>query len=151
MPDLKVTLWSDSTPALWWIKEYGNWSVFVANRVKEIRQLTQIQSWKRFIVRRGRSRIIYCDNGTNFRGAFNDLAKLDWHKISRETSTQKIVWKFIPPTAAWWERPHRIHMGACYFSAYALAYLMGVKYMTGWASTSRTVGSKLKSVTQTEA
>ncbi|GFV34566.1 integrase catalytic domain-containing protein [Trichonephila clavipes] len=46
MPDLKVTLWSDSTPALWWIKEYGNWSVFVANRVKEIRQLTQIQSWK---------------------------------------------------------------------------------------------------------
>ncbi|GFV28333.1 integrase catalytic domain-containing protein [Trichonephila clavipes] len=31
MPDLKVTLWSDSTTALWWIKEYGNWSVFVAN------------------------------------------------------------------------------------------------------------------------
>ncbi|GFY34384.1 DUF5641 domain-containing protein [Trichonephila clavipes] len=46
MPDLKVTLWSDSTTALWWIKEYGNWSVFVAHRVKEIRQLTQIQSWK---------------------------------------------------------------------------------------------------------
>ncbi|GFX67417.1 integrase_H2C2 domain-containing protein [Trichonephila clavipes] len=46
MPDLKVTLWSDSTTALWWMKEYGNWSVFVANRVKEIRQLTQIQSWK---------------------------------------------------------------------------------------------------------
>ncbi|GFW03361.1 integrase catalytic domain-containing protein [Trichonephila clavipes] len=43
----------------------------------------------RFIARRGRPRIIYCDNGTNFRGAFNDLAKLDWHKISRETSTQK--------------------------------------------------------------
>ncbi|GFX65441.1 integrase catalytic domain-containing protein [Trichonephila clavipes] len=52
---------------------------------------------------RGRPRIIYCDNGTNFRGVFNDLAKLDWHKISRETSTQKIVWKFIPPTAAWKE------------------------------------------------
>ncbi|GFS96605.1 integrase catalytic domain-containing protein [Trichonephila clavipes] len=30
--------------------------------------------------------------------------KLDWHKISRETSTEKIVWKFILPTAAWWER-----------------------------------------------
>ncbi|GFT19368.1 integrase catalytic domain-containing protein [Trichonephila clavipes] len=57
---------------------------------------------RRFIARRGRPRIIYCDNGTNFRGAFNDLAKLDWHKISRETSTQKIVWKFIPFTAAWW-------------------------------------------------
>ncbi|GFV24631.1 integrase catalytic domain-containing protein [Trichonephila clavipes] len=39
MPDLKVTLWSDSTTALWWIEEYGNWSGFVANRVKEIRQL----------------------------------------------------------------------------------------------------------------
>ncbi|GFU20322.1 integrase catalytic domain-containing protein [Trichonephila clavipes] len=67
---------------------------------------------RRFIARRGRPRIIYCDNGTNFRGAFNDLAKLDWHKISRETSTQKIVWKFIPPTAAWrrgwWERLVRI-------------------------------------------
>ncbi|GFY43529.1 integrase catalytic domain-containing protein [Trichonephila inaurata madagascariensis] len=147
MPDLKVTLWSHSTTTLWWIKEYGNWSAFVANRVKEIRQLTQIQSWKyvpgnmniadllsrgcsprqmlnsgchralllelvnalssdafllalrRFIARR---RIIYCDNGTNFRGAFNDLGKLNWHKISRETSNQKIVWKFIPPTVAWW-------------------------------------------------
>ncbi|GFV15769.1 integrase catalytic domain-containing protein [Trichonephila clavipes] len=56
----------------------------------------------RFIARRGRPRIIFCDNGTNFRGAFNDLAKLDSHKISRETSTQKLVWKFIPPTTAWW-------------------------------------------------
>ncbi|GFX35352.1 integrase catalytic domain-containing protein [Trichonephila clavipes] len=57
---------------------------------------------KAFHCQARRPRIIYCDNGTNFRGAFNDLAKLDWHKISRETSTQKIVWKFIPPTAAWW-------------------------------------------------
>ncbi|GFY18377.1 integrase catalytic domain-containing protein [Trichonephila clavipes] len=68
--------------------------------------LSVFKNWRkalrRFIARRGRPRIIYCDNGTNFRGAFNDLAKLDWHKISRETSTQKIVWKFIPPTAAWW-------------------------------------------------
>ncbi|GFW64449.1 integrase catalytic domain-containing protein [Trichonephila clavipes] len=63
---------------------------------------TTYSGGRRFIARRGRPRIIYCDNGTNFRSAFNDLAKLDWHKISRETSTQKIVWKFIPPTAAWW-------------------------------------------------
>ncbi|GFY28277.1 39S ribosomal protein L49, mitochondrial [Trichonephila clavipes] len=244
MPDLKVTLWSDSTTALWWIKEYGNWSVFVANRVKEIRQLTKIQSWKyvpgniniadllsrgcsprqmlssrwwegpswlkqnseywpdekgsvwiirarktiksilnecfvcarfkvkslssgpsllppdrvndcaifevlgidlagplflktgekvwitlftcavyralhlelvnalssdafllafrRFIARRGRPRIIYCDNGTNFRGAFNDLAKLDWHKISRDINSKNSLEIYIPPTAAWW-------------------------------------------------
>ncbi|GFT55513.1 RNA-directed DNA polymerase from mobile element jockey [Trichonephila clavipes] len=68
--------------------------------------LSVFKNWRkalrRFIARRGRPSIIYCDNGTNFRSAFNDLAKLDWHKISRETSTQKIVWKFIPPTAAWW-------------------------------------------------
>ncbi|GFS88884.1 integrase catalytic domain-containing protein [Trichonephila clavipes] len=57
---------------------------------------------RRFIARRMRPMIIYCDNSTNFWGTFNDLRKLDWHKISRETSTQKIVWKFIPPTAAWW-------------------------------------------------
>ncbi|GFX50602.1 DUF5641 domain-containing protein [Trichonephila clavipes] len=55
MPDLKVTVWSDSTTAIWWIKEYGNWSVFVANRVKEIRQLTQIQSWNEIIVTSGPS------------------------------------------------------------------------------------------------
>ncbi|GFV05455.1 integrase catalytic domain-containing protein [Trichonephila clavipes] len=54
-----------------------------------------------FIARRGRPRTIYCDNGTNFRGAFNDLSKLNWSKIVEETRTPKI-WKFIPPTAAWW-------------------------------------------------
>ncbi|GFY76172.1 integrase catalytic domain-containing protein [Trichonephila inaurata madagascariensis] len=57
---------------------------------------------RRFIARRGRPRLIYCDNGTNFQGAFYDLAKLDRHKISRETPTQKIVWKCIPPPTAWW-------------------------------------------------
>ncbi|GFX37073.1 integrase catalytic domain-containing protein [Trichonephila clavipes] len=56
-----------------------------------------------FIARRGRPRTIYCDNGTNFRGAFNDLSKLNWNKIVEETRTPKILWKFIPPTAAWWE------------------------------------------------
>ncbi|GBO37162.1 hypothetical protein AVEN_174869-1 [Araneus ventricosus] len=43
---IKVTLWSDSAVALWWIKEYGDWSVFVANRVKEIRELTGCYSWR---------------------------------------------------------------------------------------------------------
>ncbi|GFT81373.1 integrase catalytic domain-containing protein [Nephila pilipes] len=36
---IKVTLWSDSTVALLWIKEFGEWSVFVENRVKEITEL----------------------------------------------------------------------------------------------------------------
>ncbi|GBN76559.1 hypothetical protein AVEN_152504-1 [Araneus ventricosus] len=59
---------------------------------------------RRFIARRGRPRTIYCDNGTNFRGASNDLSKLKWSKILKQTRTPKIFWKFIPPTAAWWER-----------------------------------------------
>ncbi|GFS70348.1 DUF1758 domain-containing protein [Trichonephila clavipes] len=45
-PNLKITFWSDSTTALWWIKEQGNWSVFVSNRVKEIQLLTKTHSWK---------------------------------------------------------------------------------------------------------
>ncbi|GFS53314.1 integrase catalytic domain-containing protein [Trichonephila clavipes] len=46
--------------------------------------------------------LIYSDNGTNFRCASNDLSKLDWDKITRETMRNKILWKFIPPPAAWW-------------------------------------------------
>ncbi|GBM05529.1 hypothetical protein AVEN_94803-1 [Araneus ventricosus] len=43
---IEVTLWSDSTVALGWIKEYGDWSVFVANQVKEIGELTGSYSWR---------------------------------------------------------------------------------------------------------
>ncbi|GFU24215.1 uncharacterized protein NPIL_474221 [Nephila pilipes] len=37
---LKSHSGSYSIVALWWIKEFGEWSVFVANRVKHIRELT---------------------------------------------------------------------------------------------------------------
>ncbi|GFY63697.1 integrase catalytic domain-containing protein [Trichonephila inaurata madagascariensis] len=57
---------------------------------------------RRFIARRGRPCTIYSDNGTNFKGASNDLLRLDWIEVTRETMTNKILWKFIPPTAAWW-------------------------------------------------
>ncbi|GBM39550.1 hypothetical protein AVEN_52908-1 [Araneus ventricosus] len=40
---IKVTLWSESTVALWWITEYGELSPFVTNRVKE---LTGCYSWR---------------------------------------------------------------------------------------------------------
>ncbi|GBM75541.1 hypothetical protein AVEN_180652-1 [Araneus ventricosus] len=46
LPNIKVTFWSDSEVALWWIKEHGDWLVFVTNRVQEIRQLTQFQLWR---------------------------------------------------------------------------------------------------------
>ncbi|GFV35656.1 putative RNA-directed DNA polymerase from transposon X-element [Trichonephila clavipes] len=32
VPDLKIIAWSDSMVALWWLKNHGDWSVFVANR-----------------------------------------------------------------------------------------------------------------------
>ncbi|XP_035233021.1 uncharacterized protein LOC118204838 [Stegodyphus dumicola] len=63
---------------------------------------TFLLALRRFVARRGRPRIIYSDNGTNFRGASNDLSKLNWAKVLKETGTERIIWKFIPPTAAWW-------------------------------------------------
>lgn len=61
-----------------------------------------LMSLKRFISRRGRPRIIYSDNGTNFQGSFNEMNRLDWEKITRETSMQRITWLFNPPTGSWW-------------------------------------------------
>jgi hypothetical protein len=59
-------------------------------------------SFRRFVARRGRPRVIYSDNGTNFRGAYNELSSIDWNEVSRYAEIQRITWKFIPPTAAWW-------------------------------------------------
>ncbi|KFM67093.1 hypothetical protein X975_26725, partial [Stegodyphus mimosarum] len=59
---------------------------------------------RRFIARRGQSRIIYCDNGTNFVGASNVLRDLNWKQITDDTSIPPIQWKFNPPNASWWER-----------------------------------------------
>jgi hypothetical protein len=61
-----------------------------------------LQSLRRFVVRRGRSNVIYTDNGTNFEGAENALKKLDWKKISAATGVHKIEWRFNPPIAPWW-------------------------------------------------
>ncbi|GFY07577.1 DUF1758 domain-containing protein [Trichonephila clavipes] len=47
LPNLRITFGSDSSTSLWWIKEKKkSWSVFVENRVKEIRQLTRGHLWK---------------------------------------------------------------------------------------------------------
>ncbi|GFU45920.1 integrase catalytic domain-containing protein [Trichonephila clavipes] len=59
-------------------------------------------SFRRFVARRGRPRIIYSDNGTTFRGADNELIDIDWNEVSRYAEIQRITWKFIPPTAVWW-------------------------------------------------
>ncbi|GFT05032.1 uncharacterized protein TNCV_530891 [Trichonephila clavipes] len=44
--DIKTVFWSDSTVALWWIIKDAEWSIFVTNRVKEIRQFSHVQSWR---------------------------------------------------------------------------------------------------------
>ncbi|GBL73762.1 hypothetical protein AVEN_230738-1 [Araneus ventricosus] len=59
---------------------------------------TFIETLRRFIARRGRISVLYTDNGTNFIGTTNVLKALDWDKIA-VYSTQRIIWKFIPPTA----------------------------------------------------
>ncbi|GIX75592.1 reverse transcriptase [Caerostris extrusa] len=39
-PDMPITSEVDSMTAPWWIREHGEWSIFVSNRIKEIRKLT---------------------------------------------------------------------------------------------------------------
>ncbi|XP_051172241.1 uncharacterized protein LOC127288678 [Leptopilina boulardi] len=64
-----------------------------------------IGSLRRFFARRGKSRALYSDNGTNFVGANNELRDLYNflesekvnEKIQRELSDQLIEWNFIPP------------------------------------------------------
>ncbi|CAG7725842.1 unnamed protein product, partial [Allacma fusca] len=66
-----------------------------------------LQSFRRFVGRRGRPKTIYTDNGTNFVGSFNLMKRFDWEKI-RSSSwrssqvLQPISWKFNPPGAPWW-------------------------------------------------
>jgi transposase InsO family protein len=60
---------------------------------------------RRFVARRGRPRIIYSDNGTNFQGAANQLKEVynmlqcptQMTGIQDFLTTEGIEWKFIPP------------------------------------------------------
>lgn len=66
-----------------------------------------LECLRRFVARRGRPRIIYSDNGTNFTGAANVLNKLNWEKISKYSSAIQIEWHFNPAApwwGGWWER-----------------------------------------------
>ncbi|XP_035204985.1 uncharacterized protein LOC118179932 [Stegodyphus dumicola] len=61
-----------------------------------------LMAFRRFIARRGRCTVVYCDNGSNFVGAANSLNQLDWNRIQKHGVVNSIDWKFNPPTAAWW-------------------------------------------------
>ncbi|XP_018343350.1 PREDICTED: uncharacterized protein LOC108749269 [Trachymyrmex septentrionalis] len=61
-----------------------------------------IDALRRFISRRGRPSIIYSDNGKNFVGLDNLLKLVDWQKVEKFGTINKIQWRFNPPSAAWW-------------------------------------------------
>ncbi|CAL8117960.1 unnamed protein product [Orchesella dallaii] len=44
--EIKVIYWSDSSTALYWIKNIGNWGIFVQRRVEEIRRLSSPDDWR---------------------------------------------------------------------------------------------------------
>ena len=71
-----------------------------------------INAVTRFVARRGPPRVIYSDNGSNFRGAETDvvhaLKTWDQERIGRELLRRDIQWYFNPPAASHqggvWER-----------------------------------------------
>ncbi|UYV84640.1 hypothetical protein LAZ67_X002934, partial [Cordylochernes scorpioides] len=67
-----------------------------------------LDTFRRFVTRRGRPSIVYSDNGLNFVGCNNLFKKVNWNDVLRYATVQSIKWNFNPPTAAfwggWWER-----------------------------------------------
>ncbi|XP_059049504.1 uncharacterized protein LOC131844595 [Achroia grisella] len=61
-----------------------------------------LMALRRFIARRGRVKIIYTDNGTNFLGAANLLNEINWKEVEETSNIYKIQWKFTVPSAPWW-------------------------------------------------
>ncbi|UYV65865.1 hypothetical protein LAZ67_3005759 [Cordylochernes scorpioides] len=67
-----------------------------------------LDTFRRFVARRGRPSIVYSDNGLNFVRCNNLFKKVNWNDVLRYATVQRIKWNFNPPTAAfwggWWER-----------------------------------------------
>ena len=66
---------------------------------------TFILALKGFITRRGQPKVMYSDNGSNFRRAEKELgdsfSKIDFDKVSKTLTNYNINWKFIPPLSPW--------------------------------------------------
>jgi len=70
--------------------------------VPSLSTMAFIKSMKRFVERHGRPTTCYSDNGTNFRGTDNLFKSMDWEAVVRNEDLRPIIWKFNPPSAAWW-------------------------------------------------
>lgn len=69
-----------------------------------------LMALRRFMARRGNPSEVFSDNGTNFRGADNELTKsilsLGQEAIRMWTANNKVKWNFIPPVSP--------HFGGCW-------------------------------------
>ncbi|KRX57177.1 hypothetical protein T09_3812 [Trichinella sp. T9] len=71
-----------------------------------------LQSLRKFISRRGRTRVIHSDNFRSFKLADTFIQYLfrdnNWEQLQRKLNEERIRWKFITPRAPWcggyWER-----------------------------------------------
>lgn len=61
-----------------------------------------LQTFRRFIARRGRATTMISDHGTNFTGTKHLLQNVDWDEVQRQSTIQRIRWKLNAPAAAWW-------------------------------------------------
>ncbi|XP_071652822.1 uncharacterized protein [Temnothorax longispinosus] len=131
MTDKEITYWSDSSTVLFWIQRNCPWASFVDNRVKEIRNMSNSQSWRHIpgelnpadLPSRGCTLDTLCRvnwwNGPEWlRGAesewpvsnvviHEDKIKNEIRKTAKEKSLKaslvpKVEWKFNPPSAPWW-------------------------------------------------
>ena len=46
IPGCQNIYWTDSTTVMYWIKHVKPWKQYISNRVKEIHQLTDKDSWR---------------------------------------------------------------------------------------------------------
>ena len=81
-----------------------------AVHIEVVRSLTTeafLAALRRFVARRGRPRVIYSDNRTNFQGASNQLQEVydmlqcptQMTRVQDFLTTEGCDWKFIPPHA----------------------------------------------------
>ncbi|GFQ86277.1 integrase catalytic domain-containing protein [Trichonephila clavata] len=57
---------------------------------------------RKFIARRGRPSVICSDNGTNFKGVYRLLQKVNLEKLKNLEKLNPISWKLIPSQVPWW-------------------------------------------------